>query len=186
MIYIFDMDGTLVDSSDAHAESFIKAFKLENKIITKKAVKDLMGLSGKDIVKILGASNFDETYKNKKKFFSKVIDRVKSLDGATEVLTQLKKQGHTICIATSASRDTAEAILKKFNWPIDFLITATDVKHAKPHPEMIETIREKFEGKMIMIGDAKFDREMSKNAEIPCLILGDEIKTLYDILKHKV
>jgi len=180
--YIFDLDGTLVETTLLHADTFVKAFREEGKIVDKEKVKSLIGLSGIEIAKILGSKDPKKLYDRKVELFIQRVDEVKEKGGATKTLSELKKRGNTICIATSSGKRMANAILSRFKWPIDFLITAEDVREGKPHPEMLNLIKEKFQGPHIMIGDTHYDRETAEAARISSRILGQDIKKLSDLL----
>lgn len=76
----FDLDGTLLDSVDAHVDSWIKAFQehgLEE--ISRDEMYRLIGLPGEVIVKKIGGVKAFKKYrsirKTKDSLFMKMIDR---------------------------------------------------------------------------------------------------------------
>ncbi|MCD6084328.1 MAG: HAD family hydrolase, partial [Desulfurococcales archaeon] len=48
--YVFDLDGTLINSVEAHVNTWIASFKYVGYEVKNKDVKKLIGLSGRDIV----------------------------------------------------------------------------------------------------------------------------------------
>ncbi|MBR9689606.1 MAG: HAD-IA family hydrolase [Candidatus Altiarchaeota archaeon] len=182
MNYIFDLDGTLVDTVELHGSTFIDAFKETGVSITREEVSSLIGLAGREIAKILGAENPETLYQRKVELFLSRIGEIKEMDGATKVINELKKRGHKVCIATSSGKSMADAIFEKFNWSFDTVVTAEDVSKTKPNPEMLQTIIDKFPGPSVMIGDATYDKEMADAQGIPSLILGKDIQKLEEVL----
>lgn len=183
MIFIFDLDGTLVDTTELHCETFVNAFKDFGVTVSPEAVRELIGMSGPDMAKSLGAEDPLALFARKTERFINRLEEVKELDGATEVLGELKSRKHTVCIATACNRKMTDAIVDKLGWGVDMIVTADDVIHSKPAPDTLNKILDKFEGSAVFIGDSKYDREMANRAEIPSYILGDNINSLRDILK---
>ncbi|MBR9680477.1 MAG: HAD-IA family hydrolase [Candidatus Altiarchaeota archaeon] len=182
MNYIFDLDGTLVETTLLHARTFVQAFEeIGQKIDEKKAI-ELIGLSGIEIAEKLGAKDPKKLYERKVELFIERADEIQEIKGATKVLNELKNRNHTVCIATSSGKKMANVIFSKFNWPLDLVITAEDVVNGKPHPEMLEKIKLKFPGEAIMVGDTTYDLDMAKSAKIPAKILGINLSKLEDLL----
>jgi len=184
MIYIFDLDGTLVDTNELHADSFVQAFgEVEGKKVSKERIKELVGFTARDIIRTIGAKNPEAVLQRKNEIFLKRVEEVKEIPGATKLLKELKSRGHKLCIATSASRSTLEAMLKKFGWPVDKTATADDVLRGKPAPDLLLKVLEGSEGPALFVGDSEYDRQAAEAAGIPVLILGKELKKLEDLLQ---
>lgn len=183
MIFIFDLDGTLIETTELHCETFVSAFRDFGKEVPAGDIRALIGKSGPDIARELGARNPEEVFERKVEKFMARIDEVKELDGASEVLRELKSRGHKVCIATASNKRMTEAVIDRFGWEIDMVVTADDVVHSKPAPDTLNTILSRFGGEAVFVGDSKYDREMAGRAGIPPLIIGREIQSLRDILK---
>ncbi len=182
MIIVFDLDGTLIDTADLHAETFVSAFKEEGININFDDARKLIGLSGKKIAERLGSQNPTNLYAKKVEIYLTRFSEVKEIKNATYVLNELKKRGHTICLTTSSNEKMTKIALEKFKWTFDKIITRNSVEHGKPSPDMLILIQKSFKGKIIMIGDSTFDKEMAQNAHIPFLILGENLEELENIL----
>lgn len=183
MIYIFDLDGTLVKTIDLHAETFIQAFKEEGREVTPQQVKALIGFSAKDIIKKLGANNPKRVLARKTELFVGKSGSIREVEGATRVIGELKARGHKVCIATSSSMAMTQVMTRKFKWPVDMVVTADDVERGKPAPDMLLKILKALKGPAVFIGDARYDRQAAAAAGIPVLILGEDIKSLEEILE---
>jgi phosphoglycolate phosphatase-like HAD superfamily hydrolase len=180
VIYVFDLDGTLVDTVQLHAETFVEAFREAGIGVDQGDVKSLVGLSGPEIVERLGGG--PGVFRRKVELFIERVGEVREFPGATEVLHELKSRGHTVCIATSSNRRMAEAILGRFKWPIDALVTADDVERGKPAPDMLLEITGRFGGRAVFVGDTDYDRQTAENAGVDAIILGQDINGLRGLL----
>lgn len=97
---------------------------------------------------------------------------VTPMQGAEQVFTTLKQSDVKVVLNTGYNRATAENLLKKLGWSegqqIDLLVTASDVLHNRPMPDMILYAKNKLliadTKQMAKIGDSCIDIEEGKNA----------------------
>ena len=97
---------------------------------------------------------------------------VTPMPGAEHVFAALKQAGIKVVLNTGYNRATAESLLKQLGWvegqQIDLLVTASDVEHNRPMPDMIFYAKEKLHiantKHMVKIGDSCIDIEEGKNA----------------------
>ncbi|NBV11494.1 MAG: HAD family hydrolase [Chitinophagia bacterium] len=98
--------------------------------------------------------------------------KVTPMPGAEEVFIALKEQGIKVVLNTGYNRVTAESLLAQLGWKeglqIDLLVTASDVLHNRPMPDMILYAKDKLNiadtKQMVKIGDSCIDIEEGKNA----------------------
>ena len=97
---------------------------------------------------------------------------VTPMPGAEQVFAALKQSGIKVVLNTGYNRATAENLLGKLGWAeeqqIDLLVTASDVLHNRPMPDMILYAKDKLSisdtNHMVKIGDSCIDIEEGKNA----------------------
>jgi len=97
---------------------------------------------------------------------------VTPMPGAENVFAALKQTGVKVVLNTGYNRATAENLLGKLGWvegqQIDLLVTASDVLHNRPMPDMILYAKNKLQiadtKQMVKIGDSCIDIEEGKNA----------------------
>jgi phosphonatase-like hydrolase len=97
---------------------------------------------------------------------------VTPMPGAEHVFAALKQTGVKVVLNTGYNRATAENLLKNLGWAegeqIDLLVTASDVLHNRPMPDMILYAKDKLHladtKQMVKIGDSCIDVEEGKNA----------------------
>lgn len=145
---IFDLDGVLIDSKDAHYNCLNKALELIDKkfIITpeehqsiydaKPTLTKLKILSEK---KGLDSCYYDEVFKMKQLFTVQyIINNISYDDELVEIFKFIKDKNFKVCCASNSIYETVKMSLLKLGLMeyIDYFITNEDVKNPKPHPEM--------------------------------------------------
>jgi len=174
MIILFDLDGTLIDSTDAILESFDKAFKTFNKITpSQKEIKKLIGLPLDIMFEKLGVNEnekwkYVDAYKKHYRLISK--QKTTLLKFAKEAIVKATKIA-TLGIVTTKTARYSEELMKHFNVMdyFDVLIGREDVINPKPHSEPILKALQKLnyrDEKVYMIGDTCLDMISAKEANI--------------------
>jgi len=167
--FIFDLDGTLIDSVDAHVITWVKAFRIAlNMTVDEEEIYPLIGMSGRDIVKKVLGEVDELKYARirwvKDRAFMKELKegRVALFPGVTQALRMLKSKGYLIGIASS----TPNRILLHI---VDYLgitgffnvITGGDeVERGKPDPEIFLRTMKKLRIRpyeAVVVGDTVYD-----------------------------
>ena len=99
------------------------------------------------------------------------------LEGASELLRELKRRGLTVVLASSSGEDDLEFFVGQLDASdcIDASTTRDDVERTKPHPDAIEAALEKAGTRdAVMVGDSRWDIEAAANAglETICVLTG--------------
>lgn len=172
-LYIFDWDGTLMDSVERIISSMQTAAVLAN--VTKPSTEDtkkIIGLSLDKGIKQLfpqvTAEQAEQIVLHYRVEVKKTISPM--FPNAINMLTQLKAQGKLLAVATGKSRVELERVWQASNTKHFFHSsrTATDAE-SKPAPDMLEQLLAEFDipaTQAIMIGDSYLDLDMAKNAGI--------------------
>lgn len=176
--YIFDLDGTLIDTPSGIVETFIE-------VLTSMGVKNtdaptIRATIGLPLEKAFGSllqvdpndvkvANAITQYQL---FFKKIVlPNAKKLifPGVEKGLETLKSQGFLLAVATSKFYASAEALLKAaglFEY-FNLVVGADQVSHPKPHPEMGFLVMKKLDvlpENAVMVGDTTHDLLMAKDA----------------------
>lgn len=189
MIILFDLDGTLIDSTEAILESFHHSFdfhKLSRK--DDEEIKALIGYPLDIMYENLGVekgviSEIIMTYKEHYRDIS--TQKTELLKNAKEAV-ELAKEFATLGIVTTKTGHYSKVLMEHFNimHHFDVLIGREDVQNPKPHAEPIMKALEKLdtENKEIwMIGDTKLDLIAAQAANVNSIgVLSgyDKIETL--------
>jgi len=182
---IFDLDGTLVESTELHADTFVDAFREFGYDVEREKVKELIGISGIEIVERITGKPRQEIFKRKVELFLERIHELKERKNASRVLKQLRKRGIKVGLATSSTREMTEAIVEKFGWKFDCIVTPENVERGKPDPQMLAMAVEKLGGPAVYVGDTEYDRKMAELCGVDPLILGENLGDLGEVLSYR-
>ena len=178
---IFDIDGTLVDSVDLHAESWRLAFKEFGKTVPLPEIRRQIGKGADQLMPVFWSK--DELKKigprlkeYRSELFKKdFLPQVKPFPGVRTLFKRVMRDGKRIALASSAQGDELEAYKKIAG--IDDLIKAEtssdDAEKSKPHADIFEAALGKLEGmtpdRVIVVGDTPYDAEAAAKAGLRTL-----------------
>lgn len=176
-IILFDLDGTLIDSTEAIVSTFLHSFnQLEfNFTGNEEDIKNLIGYPLDIMYKNLGVEedrvwDFVDTYKQRYKIISK--EKTLLLENAFEAV-ELASQIGRVSVVTTKTRMYTMPLLEHFNIAQFFEIVTgrENVQNPKPHPEpILITLEQMNYNKYIhdvwMIGDTKLDLIAANEANV--------------------
>jgi len=177
-VAIVDIDGTLVDTNYHHAIAWYRAFRAHGFVVQLWRIHRHIGMGGDQLVASLIGEEADAEHGDgirdaEKQAYMALIDEVAPLEGARELLLDLKERGHTVVLASSAKADEVEHYLHLLvaRELADDWTTSADVEQTKPKPDLLLAALEKAGGddNAMMIGDSKWDCEAAKHAKIPSI-----------------
>jgi mannitol-1-/sugar-/sorbitol-6-phosphatase len=133
---LFDMDGTLVDSSAA-VEASWTAFAEEHGFDPAEVIAQVHGVRAEEsIARLLPADQVEAATDTLLEREMSMLDGVVEIPGAADLLRALPAAGVPVAIVTSAPRDLALARLGAGGIPIPpVIVTAEDVERGKPAPD---------------------------------------------------
>ena len=162
---ILDIDGTLVDTNYHHAIAWYRAFLQSERVLPLWRIHRHIGMGGDQLVAALAgekfdAENGDDVRAAEKALYMTLIHEVRPLEGARELVEDLRDQGHPVVLASSAKPDEVEHYLDL----LDVRELATgwtdsgDVERTKPEPDLVQAAVEKAGGgPAVMVGDSTWD-----------------------------
>jgi HAD superfamily hydrolase (TIGR01509 family) len=179
---LLDIDGTLLDSNDAHAAAFTRAFAEHGLDIPFDHVRPLVGMGSDKLIPSLTGFEHDtregKAIVERKKgiFEERYLPQLKPTPGARALLERLVADGLALVIATSAGGDEMNGLLEQAGIA-DLIHEATssgDVKNSKPDPDVIGAATKKSKLKsreLLMLGDTPYDIEAARKAGIRTIAL---------------
>ncbi len=174
---IFDIDGTLVDSNDAHAESWVDTFAEAGYNVPFDVVRPLIGMGADKLLPATIGIRHD-TKEGKKLlegrseiFREKYLPHLRPLEGSRALVLRVRANGLKPIVATSAKDDELKGLLKAAGVAdlMEEKATASDAKRSKPDPDIIEAAIEQSgiaPKNLVMIGDTPYDVEAAARAKV--------------------
>ena len=184
---IFDMDGVLIDSMPFHAEAMRIVIKEEtNHIIEKKIIYLLEGMSGTKLVKEIFKrekidKNIDdimaERISKRKKEIFKEIQQSKPIEGARELVNDLKNCGCLMAVVSGSAKKEMEAILEENvgSKNFDLIITGDDLGEGqgKPDPAPFQLALQRMglkPSEAVVVENSPFGVDAANKAAIKCIV----------------
>ncbi|MGH2862042.1 MAG: HAD family hydrolase [Solirubrobacteraceae bacterium] len=172
---ILDIDGTLVDTNYQHAVAWYMAFRQHNVFLPVWRIHRHLGMGGDQLVAKLAGNEFDSESGDEVRaahdaLYLASIQSVSTLDGARELIEDLKRRGHPVVLASSAKAREVDHYLDLLDARelVDAWTTADDVERTKPHPDLVQAALAKLEQTDgVMIGDTPWDVKAATEAGVP-------------------
>jgi phosphoglycolate phosphatase-like HAD superfamily hydrolase len=180
---LLDVDGTLIDSNEAHAHAWADAFREFGYTEANfERVRPLIGMGGDKLLPCVTGLNHDSTLakqitaRRAEIFATSYLSAVRAFPGATELLARFKNDGLRLVIATSAQDDELNDLLEQAG--LDELVerktTSSDADHSKPDPDIIAAALDRGElvaSEVLMLGDTPYDIEAARRADVGTVAL---------------
>lgn len=139
---IFDIDGTLLDTREAHLQSWEEALASYHLAVERPRLEALFGQHSSRWPAALlppeqAAAIADELIRRKDELFSARLPRVQPFPGARELLAELHAAGKRLAVATGATWHEMQIHLDILDSRpyIEVTVYDTEVKRGKPDPE---------------------------------------------------
>ena len=173
MTILFDLDGTLIDSTDAILESFEAAYDTFGKTTPdSEEIKSLIGYPLDIMFKKLGIIGETQVYIDAYKKHYRIISRAKTtlLPLAREAIEEASKFAKLGIVTTKTAQYSKELLehMEIMHY-FDVLIGRENVQNPKPHAEPIHKAIKHLDASYEstwMIGDTLLDSQSAKNAGI--------------------
>jgi HAD superfamily hydrolase (TIGR01509 family) len=178
---VFDVDGTLIDSNAAHAESWAQALTEHGFPRDVAQVRPLIGM-GTDKLLPMVTGLAEESPEGraiagrKKELFTARLPGLQATRGARDLVHYLRDRGKTIVIATSADEEEMDAILARAG--VDHLIprrtSSDDAARSKPDPDIVLAALARARTspeRTLMVGDTPYDVEAARHAGLATVAL---------------
>lgn len=179
---ILDVDGTLVESNEAHARAWVEAMEEAGYHAAFEQVAPLIGMGGDKVLPTILNIAKDSpegkriSQRRKEIFKQKYLKTVKALPGAAELLWHMHDNGLKLVIATSAEPDELKELLRPLGPHIEDtfenMTTSKEAQQSKPDPDVVHAAIERIQvspQELVMIGDTAYDIEAAAQASVPTI-----------------
>jgi beta-phosphoglucomutase family hydrolase len=179
---IFDMDGTLIVSTEADYLAWEKVFNNYGKELSYEDYQPLLGIRSADVIKnhigITGEEDVKRILKEKFDFFVEVItaNPIKPVHAAEAFLKSLQNYPVKVALATSSRKEKMQMVLKQLDFLqyFDVLVTGEEVKNSKPAPDIFLKAAERLglsTDDCFVVEDGPVGVAAAKNAKMKCVAI---------------
>jgi HAD superfamily hydrolase (TIGR01549 family) len=180
--FLFDLDGTLVDSVYQHVLAWREAMQAAGIELAVWRIHRQIGMSGglminallREVGRIMSAAEIEQIQQRHTEAYHRLADTVRVLPGCHELLAELSTRRVPHAIATSGRKDTAKPTLELLKLhPSVPIVTRDDVRHAKPDPDLFLAAAARVAmplNRCIIVGDSVWDILAARRA--PALAVG--------------
>jgi HAD superfamily hydrolase (TIGR01549 family) len=178
---LFDVDGTLIDSNDAHARAWIEALGEHGVVTDVSRIRPLIGMGGDKLLpEVAHVSESSKEGKaiaeRKKEIFHALLGSLRPTRGARELLRYLRDHDVALAIATSADDKELAELLEQagLDEVIPTKASKDDAQESKPDPDIVHAALVKagaLPHEAIMVGDTPYDIEAASHAGVAPIAL---------------
>ncbi len=178
---IFDMDGVLIDTFEAHFESWKVVARQEQAEMTREQFAETFGRTSREIIAYLwpekagdraAVSDFDD---RKEEAFRQIIsENFPPMPGVVVLLTSLASEGILMAVGSSAPPENVALVIEKLAASDLFaaLVTAQDVTRGKPDPEVFLVAAKRLgmpPERCVVVEDAPLGLKAARAAGMHCV-----------------
>jgi HAD superfamily hydrolase (TIGR01509 family) len=180
-VILFDVDGTLIDSNGAHAETWAEALRADGYSCQADEIRPLVGMgTDKLLPRVAGIAADSEAgralVKRKKALFEQRLPHLRPTRGARALVAELSARGKLLVVATSADEEEMRGLLSRAG--VDDLLprrtSSDDAARSKPDPDIVRAALDRAGGRAagaLLIGDTPYDIEAAHRAGIAVVAL---------------
>lgn len=181
--FIFDFDGTLVDSNALHAIAWQRAFARFGYTVALDRINVEIGKGGDNLVPSILGEHLDQ--KDGKQLRAAQPDEfgplakergIRVFPGARELLEELRRRGIRTVLATSSGKKQLSVSEEASGFPVSKLVdevtNADDIETSKPAPDLVGAAVKRLKmtpAQCAMLGDTIWDAEACKHGGVVCL-----------------
>lgn len=170
---LFDVDGTLVDTVDLHAESWVRTFRHFGHEVAFDAVRAQIGKGGDQLMPVFLS---EEEVKRQGKameefrrrlYMGELIRRARAFPGVADLFRRIRADGRRIVLASSGKPEELDRYktLAGIEGLVDAATTSEDAERSKPYPDIFLAALDGLPPDQAMVvGDSPYDAEAAGKA----------------------
>ena len=175
--FLFDLDGTLVDSVYQHVLAWHEALEQEGIELSVWRIHRKIGMSGglftnmllRETGLVIEPARIERLRRSHAALYNRRSAEIRPLPGARELLAYLSDTKVPWAIATSGRMETARPVLETLGVDLDRIpvVTRDQVKYAKPDPDLFLAAAERLGADIehaLVLGDSVWDMLAARRA----------------------
>lgn len=186
---IFDLDGVLTDTADAHADAWQMLAQAHSFSVTQTQLDAIRGRSRADSLKaLLGErvvedAEFARMLAEKNGYYTEQIRRLTPRDvlpGAHEAVRTVKQRGAQVAVGSASKNARAVLDALGLTASLDAIVDGNDVERPKPDPEVFLLAAKRLDvppNKCVVVEDADSGVAAAKAADMLTIGVGAHLQT---------
>lgn len=179
---ILDVDGTLVDSNDAHAKAWVDAFAEAGHTVDYAQVRRLIGMGGDKLMpEVAGVEKASEEGERISRlrsaiFKERYLPGLRAFPGTRALLERMRDAGMQLVVASSATGEELDPLLAAAG--VSDLVgertSSSDAESSKPDPDIVQAALARAglaPDSCLMLGDTPYDIEAAGKAGVGVVAL---------------
>ncbi len=179
---LLDVDGTLVDSNEAHARAWVAALARGGYHESVARIIKLIGMGGDKLLPEVTGLDADSPDGKRisqwrgEIFQAEYLPHLHAFPQTRALLQALRARGIALAVASSAQDDELQPLLR-IAGATDLIreqASGSEVRESKPDPDIVQVALEKLgcpAGAAIMLGDTPYDIEAARKAGVRTVAL---------------
>ena len=177
---IWDIDGTLVNTNDAHARAWQSALAEFHLYVSFESVRSAIGMGGDKLLPAIASIEADSTLgraisARRGEIFTGELPKLRAFPQVRQLLSRLADGGVKHAVASSAQPTELDALLQLADIK-DLLVEVSSAAEgrSKPDPDIVHAALEALgfaKNEVVMVGDTPYDIEAAQRAGIAAIAL---------------
>jgi HAD superfamily hydrolase (TIGR01509 family) len=174
---LLDVDGTLVDSNDAHADAWMRAFTEHGVTVDRDHVRRCIGMGGDKLMPEVSGIGEDSRQgaaiaaRRGEIFQREFLPLLQPLRDAARLVAALQDRDLRVVAASSAKADELKPLLAIAGAErlMDAATSSDDAEESKPDPDIVQAALRKAgaaAGEALLIGDTPYDIEAARRSGV--------------------
>jgi HAD superfamily hydrolase (TIGR01509 family) len=179
---LLDVDGTLVDSNDAHARAWVQALADSGVQAEFATVRRLIGKGGDKLLPEVAGIALDSprgkiiNERRGEIFQQEFLPSLRPFPGAKELLVRMKKAGLRLAVASSSKKKELQGLLRVCGADelVEARTSSDDADQSKPDPDIVQAALVQIDlppDRAILLGDTPYDVEAGTRAGVAVVAL---------------
>ena len=177
--YIFDLDGTLLDTLQDLATSVNYALRQHH--MPEHSIDDVRRFVGNGVRRLMeravpeGAANptFEAAFATFREYYMEhSLDTTRPYDGIPELIHELKQRGCRMAVVSNKMMAATQELVHHFFPEIEVAIGEHEAEgiRKKPAPDTVfAAMKQLGQGSAVYVGDSDVDLATARNSGLPCI-----------------
>jgi len=179
---LLDVDGTLVDSNDSHAQAWVRALAEDGIAVPLRDVRRLIGKGADKLLPEAAGIDADSprgkaiSKRRGELFREEFLPTLRPFPSVRDLLSRMKQENLRLAVASSARGDELEELLRVCGADeyVDARTSSDDAENSKPDPDIVRAAVQKIglpTNALILLGDTPYDIQAAQRAEVAVVAL---------------